>query len=148
MKVRADIVELLRADVPHLRIARQLGVSRETVRATHRALGLPVRVRGGRPAHTSPEDAYRAHAEPGTDGHVRWTGYTDGSLPIVFHSSQHTPAPRIAFRLHHGRAPEGRLTRTCDMPGCVAGGHYADQRIRAANRRADKAFSTIFGSAS
>lgn len=148
MKIRADIAELLHADVPHLHIARQLGVSRETVRATHRALRLPARVRGGGPTHPSLEDAYRAHTEPGPDGHMRWTGYTDGSLPIVFHSNQHTPAPRVAFRLHHGRDPEGRLIRTCDMPGCVAGAHYADQRIREANRRADKAFTAIFGGAS
>ena len=148
MKIREDIAVLLRADVPHLHIARQLRVSRETVRATHRALGLPARVRGGGPAHASLEDAYRANTRPLDGGHVQWLGYMDGSLPIVFHSSQHTPAPRIGFRLHHGRDPEGRLMRTCVMPGCVAGAHYADQRIRETNRRADKAFAKIFGGGS
>ncbi|MFJ8144654.1 hypothetical protein ACIQ6R_06215 [Streptomyces sp. NPDC096048] len=145
MKIRADIAELLRAEVSHLHIARQLHVSRKTVSATHHALDLPPRVRGGGAPHATIEDAYRAHAEAGDDGHVRWTGYLDGTLPIVCHGGRRTPAPRVAFRLHHGRDPEGRLTRTCDMPGCVAGAHYADRPLREANRRADKAFAAIFG---
>jgi len=145
MKVRADIAELLRADVPHQDIARQLHVSRKTVSAAHRALQLPARVRGGGAPNATLENAYRAHAVPAEAGHVRWSGPVDGTLPIVCHSGQSTPAPRVAFRLHHGRAPEGRLRRTCDMPGCAAGAHYADRTIREANRRADKAFAAIFG---
>ncbi|MFB6787645.1 hypothetical protein ACFCWT_13310 [Streptomyces olivaceus] len=145
MKVRADIAELLHAGVHHQDIARQLHVSRKTVSTTHRALKLPARVRGGGAPHATLEDAYRAHTEPAADGHARWTGYLDGTLPILCHAGERTPAPRIAFRLHHGRAPEGRLRRTCTVPGCVAGAHYADRRIREANQRADRAFAAIFG---
>lgn len=147
MKIRADIARLLRAGHSHLDIARQLHVSRKTVQAAHRALQLPARVRGGGAPHASVEDAYRAHTVPATGGHVRWTGYLDGTLPIVCHAGRRTPAPRVAFRLHHGRDPEGRLTRACDLPGCVAGAHYEDRRMRKANRRADKAYSQIFGGA-
>jgi len=147
MKIRADIAELLKAGHTHLDIARQLHVSRKTVSATHHALQLPARVRGGGAPHQSFEDAYRAHAVPADDGHVQWTGHMDGTLPVVCHAGRRTPAPRIAFRLHHGRDPEGRLRRTCDLPGCAAGAHYADKRIRDAHRRADKAFDVIFGGA-
>ncbi|MEV5659828.1 hypothetical protein [Streptomyces flaveolus] len=142
---RRRIEARLRADVPHVDIARQLGVSRETVRGVHRALGLPARPRGRGPAHASLEDAFRAHTTPDADGHVKWTGYRDGVLPIVCHGRVKVPAPRVAFQLHHGRDPEGRLTRTCDVPGCVAGAHYTDRPMREANKRADKAFAAIFG---
>lgn len=145
MKVRADIAALLQAGVHHQDIARQLHVSRKTVSAAHHALQLPPRVRGGGAPHATLVDAYRAHATPVDDGHVQWTGPMDGSLPVVCHSGQRTPAPRVAFRLHHGRDPEGRLRRTCDMPSCAAGAHYADRRIRQANQRADRAFAAIFG---
>ncbi|MGX1116356.1 hypothetical protein RKD37_001719 [Streptomyces ambofaciens] len=145
MKVRADIAALLRDGTPHQDIARQLHVSRKTVSAAHRALNLPARVRGGGAPHATLADAFHAHTEPGDGGHVRWTGYLDGTLPIVCHNGRRTPAPRVAFRLHHGRPAEGRLSRTCDMPGCVAGAHYADRRIREAHRRADRAFAVIFG---
>ncbi|GGS81751.1 hypothetical protein [Streptomyces griseoviridis] len=142
---RQRIEVLLRQGVAHTEIARRLGVNRKTVRKLHDALGLPARRRVRRPSHTSPEDAFRAHTRLSTGGHVLWTGYADGALPIVCHGTVKTPAPRIAFRLHHGRDPEGRLTRTCDMPGCVAGAHYADRLIRDAHKRADKAFAVIFG---
>ncbi|MGI3198473.1 helix-turn-helix domain-containing protein [Streptomyces sp. GLT-R25] len=112
MKVRADIAALLHAGVAHQDIARQLHVSRNTVRAVHHALKLPPPVRGGGAPHASVADAYRAHAAPVADGHVRWTGTVDGTLPVVFHRGRRTPAPRVAFRLYHGRDPEGRLTRT------------------------------------
>jgi hypothetical protein len=142
---RRRIEARLREDVPHTQIVQQLGVSRETVRGVHRALGLPARPRGRGLTYASPEDAFRAHTVPGTDGHVQWTGYTDGALPAVCHGPARIPAPRIAFRLHHGRDPEGRLTRTCEMPGCVAGAHFADRPMREANKRADVAFAAIFG---
>ncbi|NUS79116.1 MAG: hypothetical protein HOV70_23350 [Streptomyces sp.] len=147
MKVRADIAELLRAGTPHIEIARQLHVRRDTIRETHKALRLPAPIRGGGSPHPSIEDAYRAHAVPAHDGHVRWTGNVDGTKPIVHHSGRHTTASRVAFLIHHGRAPEGRLRRTCELPGCVAGAHYADRRVREANQRADRAFAAIFGGA-
>ncbi|MER7801202.1 hypothetical protein ABTX71_12810 [Streptomyces parvulus] len=145
MKVRADIAELLRAGTPHIEIARQLHVRRDTVRETHKALRLPAPVRGGGSPHATVEDAYRAHAVPAADGHVTWTGYGVGTRAVVCHGGRRIAVQRVAFRLHHGRDAEGRLTRTCTMPGCVAGAHYADRRIREANARSDRAFAAIFG---
>ena len=148
MTARPDIAELLHAGVSHLDIARQLHVSRKTVAKAHHLLGLPARVRGGGTPYACLEDAFLAHAEPVDGGHVRWTGCIDGGVPRVFYRGQRMAALRVAFRLHHGRDAEGRLTRTCRMPGCVAGAHHADQHLRAANRRADKAYTAIFGVAS
>lgn len=43
-------------------------------------------------------------------------------------------ARAVAFRKHHGRAPEGRVWRTCDQPACIAGAHHTDRLIREAQR--------------
>ncbi|MGJ3559006.1 hypothetical protein ACR6C2_08505 [Streptomyces sp. INA 01156] len=41
-------------------------------------------------------------------------------------------AYRLAFRLHHGREPEGRMVGTCRIKRCVAGAHLEDNVLRAA----------------
>jgi hypothetical protein len=145
--IRQAIAAKLRAGVPQIRIARELDVDAATVRRIGDAEGLPRPSRGTPPTHASIEDAFRAGIEPGPDGHVLWTGYTDAGLPMVFHVQQRVPAPKVAFRLHTGRDPIGRITRTCDMQRCVAGGHLADQPMRQANKRADTAYAAIFGGA-
>ena len=71
-----------------------------------------------------------------------------GALPMLFHGAQRIPAPRIAFALHHGRDPEGRITRACGVDGCVAGPCLLDQPMRQARQRADRLFERIFGEAS
>lgn len=91
--------------------------------------------RPGRPrAHASIEDAYRAHAIPTTDGHMRWTGpsYGHGRAPMVQHVRERESAYRVAFRLHHDRAPEGMLKPVCGVRGCVAGAHLEDAAMRRA----------------
>lgn len=148
MKVRADIAELLRAATPDIRIAEQLHVSPKTVRAARRALRLPAPKRGGATArYASIEETFRAHIEPADGGHVRWTGYVDAAsdLPVVCYRKEQQPAPRVAFRLHYGRDPVGRVRQTCQGPRCLAGAHLADRLIREANQRADAAYDAIFG---
>ncbi|MFJ3021439.1 hypothetical protein ACIPH4_10870 [Streptomyces tendae] len=147
MKVRADIAELLRAGVPQIHIARQLGVAPVTVQRTREALGLPA-PRSGRPdAYASFEDAFRRNIEQHDDGHVRWTGYRDkdGTPRVCYRNEQTVAAPRAAFRLHHGREPVGKALPTCGLKGCIAGEHLADRPMREANQRADRAFAAIFG---
>lgn len=147
MKIRADIAELLRAGVPQIHIARQLGVAPVTVQQTREALGMPA-PRVGRPdVYTSWEDAFRRNVEQLDDGHVRWTGYRDkdGTPRVCYRREQTVAAPRVAFRLHYGREPVGKALPMCDIKGCIAGEHLADRPMREANRRADKAFAAIFG---
>ncbi|MFD1656951.1 helix-turn-helix domain-containing protein [Streptomyces caeni] len=148
MKIRADIAALLRAGMPESHIAAQLHVSPRTVRATRRALGLPAPKRGGAPVtYASVEDAFRANTAPVDGGHVRWTGYTDSvsGLPVLCYRGRRQTAPRVAFTSHHGREPVGKVRRTCEYEGCIAGAHLADRLIREANQRADAAYPGIFG---
>ncbi|WP_416976665.1 helix-turn-helix domain-containing protein [Streptomyces sp. T028] len=151
MKVRADVAEMLRAGVPHSRIARELGVSQGTVRRTNHALGLPAPLRGGRPSrYPTLVAVFRGNSEETEDGHVRWTGYRDASsnTPLLFYAGEKTPAPKAAFQLHYGREPIGKPLPTCGMTGCIAGAHLADRPMREANARADAAYDAIFGALS
>lgn len=147
MKVRADIAELLRAGHSETHIAHHLHVDRGTVARARKLLGLPTPRRGKRSRYPSLAAVFLGNTEQLDDGHVRWTGYRDGTsnTPLVLHGGQRVPAPRVAFQLHHGRKPIGKALPACGMKGCVAGAHLADRRIREANKRADRAFDAIFG---
>ncbi|MEU5595705.1 hypothetical protein [Streptomyces sp. NPDC020298] len=142
------IEQLLRESTPDARIARQLGVSSATVKRVRTELGLPP-ARSGRPdTYASPEDAFHANTEAVEGGHVRWTGYINKGIPYVSSRQTRITAARVAFRLHHGRDPEGQARPGCGVDHCVAGGHLEDRRIREANRRADRAYRLLFGEAS
>jgi hypothetical protein len=146
VKIRADIAELLRAGVPQSYICRQLRCAPLTVQRTREALGMPAPRCGPPDTYTSVEDAYRSNSEAIDGGHQRWTGHTDtNGHPRLNFRQQRQSVRQIAFRMHHGRAPQGRLFVGCGMAHCVAGAHLEDQQIRDANRRADAAFKAIFG---
>lgn len=134
---REEIAELLRrGEMTESAIARKLGVSRPTVGNVRKAIGLPAPRQGQPPVYASVEDAYRALAVPREDGHVEWTGLrTGGHAPMVKHCHDSESAYRIAFRLHHGREPEGIVYPACDREGCVAGAHVEDTPMRHARKR-------------
>jgi hypothetical protein len=136
MLIRDDIAELLHAGVPQIYIARQLRVRPQTVQLTREALGLPAPHRyGSSPRYQSVEAAYWAHAACAGGGHLDWTGWRNSSgVPVVRHRGFQGSAYRVAFRIHHGRVPEGQVRNACGMPGCVAGGHLADRVMREAAR--------------
>lgn len=144
--VRRDIETLLRQDVPQMHIARRLGVGPLRVQRVREALGLPAPQRGPRERYASLAEAFHAHTTPADDGHLRWASALRGT-PHVRFRQQRVPATRVAFELHHGRPPVGRVLTSCDTDGCLSGAHLTDQLMRAANRRADKAFASIFGTA-
>lgn len=93
------------------------------------------------------EEAFRQRTIPLDDGHSRWTGSTSHTTPSIWWQGTTHSAYKIAFRIHHGREPEGTVTPGCEVPLCVAGPCLQDRRIREANRRADTAFDAIFGGA-
>lgn len=62
-------------------------------------------------------------------GHLIWTGPT--SSPTSFHGWDFTP-PQLAWFAAYGVRPDSVLTRTCDVPGCVAAAHRLDAAGRAA----------------
>jgi hypothetical protein len=145
MKIRADIAELLHAGVPQIQISRQLRCAPLTVQRTREALGLPA-PKSGRPSFVSFEDAFRAHTEPTDDGHVRWTGPVHGDdTPTVYAQRGQRSAYRVAFTLHHGREPIGRVTPGCRLQGCVRGDHLEDQPMR---ERTRQTYAAIFGGGS
>lgn len=144
--VRRDIEAMLREGVPQMHIARQLRVAPARVQRTRKALGLPVPRPGPLERYGSLEEAFRANTTPVDGGHLRWASPRRGN-PYVYFRQRRLTATRVSFELHHGRAPVGSVFPTCGMSGCLAGGHLADRSVREANRRADKAFAAIFGTA-
>ncbi|MFI2434738.1 hypothetical protein [Streptomyces sp. NPDC018693] len=63
-------------------------------------------------------------------GHRRWRGRHSGQgVPMA---GKDVTAYRLSFRLHHGREPVGKVTGTCRLNRCVAGGHLADSVLRSA----------------
>ncbi|BBA98274.1 hypothetical protein RVR_4404 [Actinacidiphila reveromycinica] len=84
----------------------------------------------GEPA-TSWADAFAARTVAVEGGHLHWTGATGHrGTPVVSFRGQVETGYRLAFRWHHGREPEGNVRPRCDYPGCVAGGHLADRKLR------------------
>lgn len=91
------------------------------------------------------DEAFALYTLPATDGgHLLWTGPRSGRGLDLIASGRKYNARHIAFQRHHGRPPEGRVRRTCDLPDCIAGAHHTDHRIRQAHARADRAYSRIF----
>lgn len=146
MSIRADVAELLLAGLSDSAIARELGVDANcTVRPARAALGIP-KVRPGRRPAATVEDLFWRRTQPVDDGHLIWTGYRSsedaGGCPILRHGGRKHTAYRIAFRLKHGRDPEGKVTPTCERDGCVAPEHTEDRLIR---ERTAATFDAIFG---
>jgi hypothetical protein len=146
-RIRQDIADLLHAGVPQIRIARQLGIAPATVQRTREALGMPAPRPGRRITYASLEEAFHTHAaEQAHGGHVLWTGYADpNGTPRVCFRQERIPAPRVAFQLHHGRQPVGKVLPTCGVKGCIAGAHLADGPMREADKKADALYAAIFG---
>lgn len=98
-----------------------------------------------RPRPASLEDVFHAHIEEADAGHVRWVGPVMHHTPSVKFDGRTESAFRVAFRLHHGRDPEGLAMPVCEVPLCVAGAHLEDRPMRQLSR---VLFAAIFGEAS
>ena len=135
----AEIRGLL-AEHSTTQIAAMLGVDRAAVRRIRAEAGITYTAG----SYATPREKWRARTEPVEGGHLRWTGATSHGTPTVrFNGGSHS-AYRVAFRLQHDREPQGRVTATCDMPGCVSGWHVADQPMR---NQTDALCEAIFGEA-
>ena len=151
---RADITRrhtraatMLRAGASYREIRAELGISPGTISNIRRTLDIPS-PRTPRPVRT-PAEALALYSTPHADGHTHWTGpRTGGGNPQLWADGRSYSPLRIAFHLHHGREPQGRVRTDCDDPKCITGAHLADRRLREANHRADTAFEQIFGSPS
>jgi hypothetical protein len=121
---RADIIRLLAEGHSNRSIGRLLHTNPKRVSRIRRELDLPPASR-----HTTLtlEQAWQAQTEAVDGGHMRWTGYL-----------------RIAFRIRHGREPEGRVLPSCTYPGCIAPDHTTDQPMR---DHLNQQYAAIFGRA-
>lgn len=144
MKARADIAELLHAGLSDRAIGRQLNADPKTVSAVRVALGLPKARPGKKPAATV-QDLFWERVRPTDDGHLLWTGCTTGGTPVLRHGGRQYTARAVAFRLRHGRDPEGYVTPACTVERCVRP-ECMDDRIT--RQRTDALFTAIFGEAS
>lgn len=145
MKIRADVAELLRAGHSNNAIARQLNVdAKTTVARTRAALGLP-KAKPGYKAATSVEDLFWRRARPLDNGHMEWTGTRTNGVPTVRHGGRAHTAYRLAFRIAHGREPDGHVRPGCGRDGCVAPACQTDRATRAEARKVDRLYSQIFG---
>lgn len=85
--------------------------------------------------YTQHADAYHAYAVFTDNGHAHWTGPTasNHTPKVVVDGEKPDTAYRVAFRLHHGRHPDGPVHPICGTPRCVAGAHLMDTPLRHAN---------------
>lgn len=130
----ARAVEMLRAGITYrtVRAETRLSFNRiTTLRREHHIPLPPPHARGRR--HRTLEEAYALYAQPEPDGHVIWTGPRAGRALMLLADGRRYNARAVAFRKHHGRDPQGRLSRigqTCTDNRCIAGAHHADALIR------------------
>ncbi|MER6559796.1 hypothetical protein ABT300_19080 [Streptomyces sp. NPDC001027] len=120
-------------DISNRAVADLLGCPYRRVEEVRKRAGLPTYVRGRRAAYATLKEAFLAQVEPVQGGHLRWTGPREKTgTPVVRWRRLLDTAYRVAFRLHHQREPVGYLTRSCKIPGCVAGAHQEDRPMREA----------------
>ena len=124
---RADIVALLAEGLPDKRIAQILHTGPMRVRRIRRELELPRYER----TFTTIEQAWTDRTRPTDDGHLAWSGFWRESVhPVFKHQGTEHSARRVAFRLTHGREPEGHVMAGCGWPPCVKPEHVEDQPMR------------------
>lgn len=149
MKIRADIAELLRQGVPQSHIARQLHCAPITVQRHREALGIAPKSCRVLPATL--EEAFHQYTRPTPDGHVEWTGPVCEGTPRLTFQGTVLPARHVAFLLHHGRKPDGRVTACTNLKGCVAPACLRDKPMREQERQQeknlDRLYAGIFGAA-
>ncbi|MFJ9890850.1 hypothetical protein ACIQRW_34065 [Streptomyces sp. NPDC091287] len=142
MKLRTDIVDMLRNGHSHAEIMRTLHVGEARVTAHRKALRMPAPRRGGHPLRPIAV-VFAERTEPADGGHLRWTGQMSGLTPVLGRNG--TSAYRIAFRLHYRREPVGYAKPGCGHDGCVQGSHLEDQPMRVQLRTQ---LASIFGGTS
>ncbi|MFE6282454.1 hypothetical protein [Streptomyces sp. NPDC057877] len=140
-------VTMLQGGATYEEIHRLLGLGHNRVSDLRKQHKIPVphRDRNATQRLTVDEQFARYAIPTSTGGHLLWTGPHSGrGLDLIASGRKHN-ARHVAFAKHHGRDPDGRVRRTCELPDCIAGAHHTDHRIRAAHARADAAYHLIFG---
>lgn len=122
------VARLLKSEPPmsNRAVAAQAHVGTRFVRQVRADLGLAPFVRHRR-VWTVEEFERQTILIRG--GHRLWRGRrsVNGS-PIHGHTGR--TVYRLSFRLHHGREPVGRVSRSCTRKFCVEGSHQHDEKLR------------------
>ncbi|WP_158835099.1 hypothetical protein [Streptomyces sp. NRRL S-350] len=116
--------ELIAAGLTNTAIGKQQGMERQTVGRIRRELGLPDVPR----QPLTVEQKWRQRTRKVSGGHLEWTGERTaaGSKPVMRHSGKAYSATRVAYRIAHGKDPEGYAKPGCGMPNCVEPTHQLD----------------------
>ncbi|MER7835279.1 hypothetical protein ABTY98_05050 [Streptomyces sp. NPDC096040] len=114
-----------------LALAAEHGCSVGLVARVRRDLNLPAYQRGRRPVAPTLEAVFWERSRPVDGGHREWTKQRAASgTPVISWRGQHVTAGRVAFRIAHGREPEGQVRPTCTFPHCVEPKCQADRVMR------------------
>ncbi|MCX4609494.1 hypothetical protein [Streptomyces mirabilis] len=109
-------------------LAYRLGCRRGLVARVRSSLGqapMPLPVMAGK---LTAETRLMIGAVLTSGGHRRWVGRrTRDGVPLI---DAHTTVQRVAFRMAHGRDPEGQVRVGCVMKHCVEGTHLTDRLMR------------------
>ncbi|MEU1853651.1 hypothetical protein ABZ499_31405 [Streptomyces sp. NPDC019990] len=109
--------------------AARLKVGSRAVAEVREGLGLPAFLPAHMRAKEWTREAYEEMTVELRGGHRRWKGrYNRRGLPMA---GRTLTVYRLAFRLHHGRDPVGKVRGTCRLKRCVEGAHLADGVLRA-----------------
>ncbi|MEW2393100.1 hypothetical protein AB0933_32540 [Streptomyces venezuelae] len=95
----------------------------------------------------TPEEMLQQLSEEVEDGHVVWRGQAYRGSPGMRWDKRTLSPARLAFRMHHGRAPQGQVTRSCTVGHCIAGPCLLDQPMRQTERKVERLYDSIFGTA-
>lgn len=127
---RTDIVALIGEGLSNAAVARALGCDRHRVGEIRRGLELPNVVR----QPLTLEEKWRSLTRPLDGGHLEWRGEHVGTAgtPVMRYKERSYSPAGIAFALHHGRQPQGRVQPECGVRHCVAPDHVEDEpgRVR------------------
>ncbi|MFE9127021.1 hypothetical protein ACFYOF_16650 [Streptomyces sp. NPDC007148] len=131
---REQIVAAIRTGKSSSAVSRELRVDRARVRRIRNELGLlpyvPVE------QTRSLEEKWALFARLVDDGHMEWTGERGSAndTPLLRYKEKYYSAAAVAFRIEHGRDPEGYAIADCSRRHCIAPSHVQDEPGRMARR--------------
>lgn len=126
---REQITELIGQGRSTEAIARELGCDKGRVRGIRQDLGVPNAVR----QLLTLEEKWRARTRLVDGGHLEWLGEHVGT-PVMRYREKSFTAAAIAFRIRHGRDPQGYAIADCGHQHCVAPDHVDDEPGRKRTR--------------
>ncbi len=89
------------------------------------------------PTPRTPASVLAKYAAPATGGHTIWSSTCTS---ITVQGSVYTPG-QLAWHVAYGTAPDGRLSTSCGLPGCITPDHLLDAVRRRAQHGTEAAYT-------